>query len=85
MAKRRRTKPEEKKLYHWLDRNRAHLSKVFWAVALVISVLFGYTWGYQQAAEGDSWNAIMRGLAYGGGAFIALSVSYFLNRKLKGL
>ena len=81
MAKRRRKQPEESKLHYFLERRRT----IFWVIAVVISVLFGYTWGYQQAAEGDTWNGIMRTLAYGGGAFIVISVSYYLNRKLKGL
>ena len=81
MAKRRRKQPEESKFHYLLERRRT----IFWVIAVVISVLFGYTWGYQQAGEGDTWNAIMRTLAYGGGAFIVISVSYYLNRKLKGL
>jgi hypothetical protein len=81
MAKRRRKQPEETILYRLLERRRA----IFWTIAVVISLLFGYTWGYQQAVEGDTLNAIVRTLAYGGGAFIVISVSYYLNRKLKGL
>jgi hypothetical protein len=81
MAKRRKKEPEKSKFHYILERRWT----VFWVIAVLISILFGYTWGYQQAEPGDPWNAILRALAYGGGAFIVISVSYYLNRKLKGL
>jgi hypothetical protein len=85
MAKRRRNKSREPWLYQLFEKNRAHLPKVFWAVTVILSIWFGYTRGYPIVAQGETWNGIMIGLAYGGGAFIAISISYYLNRKLKGL
>jgi hypothetical protein len=85
MAKRRRKQPEGPWLYQLFENNRAHLPKVFWGIAIILSFWFGYTRGYPLVAQGEIWNGVMIGLAYGGGAFIVISVSYYLNRKLKGL
>ena len=86
MAKRR---PKEKKRslisYETLKQHEALLSKLFWAVTIILSALFGYSYASPVIAEGQVWDGILVGLAYGGGAFIAIAISFFLNRKLKGL
>ena len=67
-----------------LEKRRVLLVKVLWAVVIVVCVLFGYSYGYPVAAQGEVAKGILIGLAYGGGALFVLLVSYFLNRKLRG-
>ncbi|MEW5956621.1 MAG: hypothetical protein AB1801_02775 [Chloroflexota bacterium] len=68
-----------------LENRRAMLLRLFWAVVVLICVLFGYSYGFPIAAEGQVVKGILIGLAYGGGALGVILVSFFLNRKLKGL
>jgi len=67
-----------------LEERRALLTKVLWAVIIVVCVLFGYSYGYPVVAQGEIAKGVLIGLAYGGGALFVLLVSYFLNRKLRG-
>ncbi|RME73815.1 MAG: hypothetical protein D6784_11240 [Chloroflexi bacterium] len=66
------------------DRVRKQWQRILWAIVIIICILFGYSYGYPVVAAGETGRGILVGLAYGGGAFIAVSVSYFLNQKLKG-
>lgn len=67
-----------------LEKRRALLIKILWAVIVIVCVLFGYSNGYPLVAAGQVTKGILIGLAYGGGALFAILISYFLNRKLKG-
>jgi hypothetical protein len=66
-------------------KRRALYKKLGWAVVGVVSLLFGISYGYPIVAEGELARGILTGLGYGGGAFLAILISLFLNRKLKGL
>lgn len=68
-----------------LKKRRALLQKLLWSIVLILSLFFGYSYGYPLVAEGQVSKGITTGLAYGGGAFLVLAISIFLNRKLKGL
>lgn len=81
MARRRSKRPNQEDM---LAKRQALLWRLFWGVVVVISFLFGFTYGYPIAAEGDVMRGILVGLAYGGGAFLVIGVSLFLNRKLRG-
>ena len=63
---------------------RALWFKLVWAFVIIICALFGYSQGYPIVAEGQIVKGILTGLAYTGGALIAILISFFLNRKLKG-
>lgn len=80
MAKRQPKKPNDNDL---LNRRRLIL-RLIWAFVIIISVLFGYSYGYPIVAEGEPIKGILIGLAYGGGALMAILISFFLNRKLRG-
>ena len=67
-----------------LEKRRVLLLKVLWAAIIIVCILFGYSYGYPIVAQGEVAKGILIGLAYGGGAFFVLLVSYFLNRKLRG-
>lgn len=67
-----------------LEKRRALLLKLLWTIIIIVCVLFGYSYGYPIVAQGELAKGILIGLAYGGGAFIVLLISYFLNRKLRG-
>jgi sulfite exporter TauE/SafE len=64
---------------------RARLIKLLWGFVIIICVFFGYSYGYPLVAEGQIVKGILTGLAYGAGALIAILLSFFLNRKLRGL
>jgi hypothetical protein len=68
-----------------LLKRRALYEKLGWAVVGVVSLLFGISYGYPIVAEGELARGVLTGLGYGGGAFLAILISLFLNRKLKGL
>lgn len=68
-----------------LRKRQALVKKLSWAFIIIITILFGYTYGYPIAAQGEIGRGILTGLAYGGGALLAILISLFLNRKLKGL
>jgi len=85
MAKRRRRQTNQTKLYTFLTERRVLLLRLGWVLIIVICTFFGYTNGYPIVAEGQTLKGILIGLAYGGGAFMAIVISLFLNRKLKGL
>lgn len=82
MAKRRSERKNQEE--RWLKR-RTQLYKAGWGVIILLSVLFGVSYGYPVMAEGEVGQGILTGLVYGGGAFAALVISLYLNRKLKGL
>jgi hypothetical protein len=83
MAKRRLERKNQQE-ETWLKR-RALLYKAIWGVVLFISLLFGVSHGYPLVAEGEVAQGVLTGLVYGGGAFAALVVSLYVNRKLRGL
>ena len=80
MAKRQPKKPNENNLLN----RRTLLLRLGWTFVIIISVLFGYSYGYPIVAEGEPVRGFLIGLAYGGGALIAILISFFLNRKLRG-
>lgn len=82
MAKRKSKRPNQGEI---LRKRRAFLQKLVWAFIIIITILFGYAYGYPIAAQGEVGKGILTGLAYGGGALLAILISLFLNRKLKGL
>jgi hypothetical protein len=67
-----------------LDKRRILIQKLLWGFVITVCILFGYVYGSPIIAEGQVIKGILTGLAYGGGAFIAIMISFFLNRKLKG-
>ena len=81
MAKRRSKRKDQQEV---LEKRRAIIIKVVWAGVIILCLLFGYSYGYPIAAEGEVAKGFLIGLLYGGGAFIAILISLFLNRKLKG-
>ncbi len=81
MAKRQ---PKYQNQTKTLEKRRGLIFKLLWAVVIIICGLFGYSYGYPLVAEGQMVKGILIGLAYSGGAFIAILISYFLNQKLKG-
>lgn len=85
MAKRRRKEKQKFSLYNFIEQHRTAILRTFWALAILLCFLFGYTRAYPLVAQGDVWNGVLIGLAYGLGAFFAIWFSFFLNRKLKGL
>jgi hypothetical protein len=81
MAKRQ---SKQKEQVDALEKRRALVTKVLWAAIVIVCFVFGYSYGYPLVAAGQVTKGILIGLAYGGGALIAILISYFLNRKLKG-
>lgn len=82
MAKRQ---PKHDNKYEQLMKRRALFLKLGWFFVIIISAMFGYSYGYPIVVEGQLLKGILVGLAYGGGAFSAILISFFLNRKLRGL
>jgi hypothetical protein len=68
-----------------LLKRRALYTKLAWVAVGIVSLLFGISYGYPIVAKGELVRGILTGLGYGGGAFLAILISLFLNRKLKGL
>lgn len=85
MAKRRRKEKKKFNLVNFVDQHRVAILRAFWTLVVALCFLFGYTRAYPLVIEGDVWNGVLIGLAYGLGAFFAIWFSFFLNRKLKGL
>lgn len=85
MAKRKREKKNKFNLLEFWQKNPGLVLKIGLVVVIIISAMFGFSYGYPIAAQGDVVKGVLTGLAYGGGALIAVLISYFLNRKLKGL
>ncbi len=81
MAKRQPKRSNQQE--EWMKR-RSLILKLGWVFVVIISALFGYTYGYPIVAEGQIVKGILIGLAYGGGALLAILISFFLNRKLRG-
>lgn len=82
MAKRQSKQKDQQQA---LEKRRELLLKLFWGIVIIVCGLFGYSYGYPLVAEGQIVKGVLIGLAYGGGALIVILVSFFLNRKLKGL
>ena len=85
MVKRRSKQKNQEQTYALLLKRRSLFLKLGWTFVVIITILFGYSYGYPVAAAGDVIGGILTGLAYGGGALIVILVSFFLNRKLRGL
>lgn len=81
MAKRKSKQSQQQDAF---EKRRAIFVKIGWALVVGVSILFGYSYGSPLIAEGEVVRGILTGLAYGGGALLALLVSLYLNRKLKG-
>jgi hypothetical protein len=81
MAKRQ---PKYKQQADALQKRRILITRLLWAFVIIICVLFGYSYGSPLVAEGQLAKGVLIGLAYGGGAFVAVLISFFLNQKLKG-
>jgi hypothetical protein len=84
MAKRRQKSEQNYKIYNFVTENKTLVRNLLWAFVIIVCVLFGYSYGYPLVAQGQIIKGILTGLAYGGGAFAAILVSFFFNRKLKG-
>ncbi len=82
MAKRRSKRTNQQEA---IEQRRALLLKIGWGVIILISLMFGYSFGAPLVAEGQLVKGIFIGLAYGSGALLAILAAFFLNRKLKGL
>lgn len=82
MAKRKSKRTNRNEV---LEKRRVLIQRLLWAFVMIIVVLFGYSYGYPLVAQGEVTRGILTGLAYGGGALLAILISFFLNRKLKGL
>ncbi len=81
MAKRQ---PKQKDQKEASIKRRTLFMKLIWGFIIIISGLFGYSYGYPIVAEGEVVKGILTGLAYGGGALMAILISFFLNQKLRG-
>ena len=84
MAKRRQKPEQPHKLYRLVTEHKIFIRNLMWAFIILACVLFGYSYGYPLVAQGQITKGILTGLAYSGGAFAAILVSFFFNRKLKG-
>jgi hypothetical protein len=82
MAKR---PPKQKDQAEAAEKRRILVTRVLWTMVVIFCVVFGYSYGSPIVAGGEVVRGILTGLAYGGGAFAAILISFFLNRKLKGL
>jgi Na+/H+ antiporter NhaC len=81
MAKRQ---PKQKKQEEALEKRKVLIVRILWVFVVIVCLLFGYSYGYPIVAQGQVAKGFLIGLVYGGGAFLAILVSYFLNQKLKG-
>lgn len=85
MAKRRpKALDQQQSQPAWQKRRNLALA-LLWVIIAVIAALYGYSHGYPLFAAGQTMWGILIGLAYGGGAFLAILVALFLNRKMRGL
>ncbi|MCG3211597.1 MAG: hypothetical protein FOGNACKC_05243 [Anaerolineae bacterium] len=85
MAKRKRKEQKKFNIYDYVENNRVNIMRGFWVLAAVLCIILGYSRGYPLVAAGQGWTGVLIGLAWGVGAFLAIVLSFFLNRKLKGL
>jgi hypothetical protein len=81
MAKRQSKQQEQAEA---IEKRRVLIVRILWTAVVIFCILFGYSYGYPIVAGGQVGKGILIGLAYGGGALVAIIVSYFLNQKLKG-
>lgn len=81
MAKRQSKQKEQAEA---LEKRRVLIVRILWTAVVIFCILFGYGYASPLVAEGQVVKGILLGLAYGGGALLAIGISYFLNRKLKG-
>jgi len=84
MAKRHRQEDKSFNLIEYIKTHQEQMIKGFWVVSVLLCLLLGYAHGYPIVAEGQVGYGIMIGLAWGGGAFLAILITIYLNRKLKG-
>jgi hypothetical protein len=84
MAKRRPKQLTPEQQNNALMKRRNLLLILVWAFVIVVAALYGYTQGYPLVAAGQTMQGILTGLAYGGGALLAILTAFFLNRKLRG-
>ena len=82
MAKRKSKRTDQTEM---IQKRRAWLIKLSGAVIIGLSALFGYSHAQPFLAQGEAVKGLLAGVAYGGGALLAILISLFLNRKLKGL
>ena len=85
MAKRRLNQLSPEQQQTALMKRRNFLMVLVWTILIIIAGLFGYSHGYPLVAAGQTMQGILQGLAYGGGALLAILMALFLNRKLRGL
>ncbi len=85
MAKRRPTQLTPEQQHAALMKRRNLLLAIIWTFVVVVAVLYGYSHGYPLVAAGQTIRGILIGMAYGGGALLAILIALFLNRKLRGL
>jgi hypothetical protein len=64
------------------EKGRLLFLKIVWGVVIGVCVLFGCTYGYPLVEDGQVVKGILIGLVYGGGAFMAILISFSLNQKL---
>lgn len=84
MTKRRPKQLTPEQQNEALMKRRNLLLILVWGFVIVVAVLYGYSQGYPIVAAGQTMRGIVIGLAYGGGALLAILVALFLNRKLRG-
>ena len=82
MAKRKSKRTSQTEM---LQKRRALLIKLGGVLVVGLSILFGYSHAYPLLTQGEIVKGMLTGVVYGGGALLAILVSVFLNRKLKGL
>lgn len=85
MAKRRPTQLTPEQQHAALMKRRNLLLAIIWTFVVVVAVLYGYSHGYPLVAAGQTIQGVLIGMAYGGGALLAILIALFLNRKLRGL
>lgn len=85
MAKRRPTQLTPEQRHAALMKRRNLLLAIVWTFVMVVAVLYGYSHGYPLVAAGQTIQGVLIGMAYGGGALLAILIALFLNRKLRGL
>lgn len=84
MAK-RRLQPSNQQPQSALMKRRNLVLALLWVIIAVVAAFYGYSHGYPLVAAGQTMQGILIGLTYGGGAFLAIVLALFLNRKLRGL
>jgi hypothetical protein len=87
MAKRRKKsdKKQSTTIPEFIQNHQALLMKLMWGLVVGLSVLYGVSQAYPLIAAGQVQHGLLIGVVYGGGALLAISAAYYINRKLKGL